>query len=136
MHFNGTSFAVLLAIGLTSVAKEACAQSAALNKGCYQVINVQAADSAKSHAKPIRIVCTGSLTARNTPLYVVDGKLILEQDIKSINPNDIDKIDILKSAAATALYGNRAANGAVIITMKHPARKFIPQPEEQKGRLD
>lgn len=50
------------------------------------------------------------------PLYVVDG--IFMSDISIINPADIEKMDILKDASATAIYGSRGANGVVIITTK------------------
>ncbi|MEM1135403.1 MAG: carboxypeptidase-like regulatory domain-containing protein, partial [Bacteroidota bacterium] len=50
------------------------------------------------------------------PLYVIDG--IFVDDISALNPNDIEKIDILKDASATAIYGSRGANGVVIISTK------------------
>ena len=64
----------------------------------------------------------------NSPLYVVDGFPLpssdaggnsVENQLNSINPNDIETIDVLKDASATAIYGVRAANGVVIITTKH-----------------
>jgi TonB-linked SusC/RagA family outer membrane protein len=58
----------------------------------------------------------------NNPLYVVDGFPLpdngSENQLNSISPNDIESIDILKDASATAIYGLRAANGVVIITTK------------------
>lgn len=72
-----------------------------------------------------------SISASNSPLYVVDGIPINTggtdadgQPIKSsggidfINPNDIESIDVLKDASATAIYGSRGANGVVIVTTK------------------
>ncbi|WP_372774250.1 SusC/RagA family TonB-linked outer membrane protein [Mangrovibacterium sp.] len=50
------------------------------------------------------------------PLYVVDG--IFMEDISIVNPADIEKMDVLKDASATAIYGSRGANGVVIITTK------------------
>ncbi|MDO7171658.1 SusC/RagA family TonB-linked outer membrane protein [Mariniflexile sp. AS56] len=50
------------------------------------------------------------------PLYVVDG--IFFEDINALNPADIQQLDILKDASATAIYGARGANGVVIITTK------------------
>ncbi|MDR1937918.1 MAG: TonB-dependent receptor [Tannerellaceae bacterium] len=52
----------------------------------------------------------------NTPLYVVDG--YPGASMSSINPQDIQSVDVLKDASAAAIYGNRAANGVVIITTK------------------
>ncbi|GLB49343.1 SusC/RagA family TonB-linked outer membrane protein [Neptunitalea lumnitzerae] len=59
-----------------------------------------------------------SLTASNTPLYVVDGIPLISGGIENLNPNDIETIDILKDASATAIYGSRGANGVVIVTTK------------------
>ena len=59
-----------------------------------------------------------SLTASNTPLFVVDGIPLITGSIDNINPQDIESIDVLKDASATAIYGSRGANGVVIITTK------------------
>ncbi len=60
-----------------------------------------------------------SLTASNTPLYVVDGVPVLSSStIETLNPQDIESIDILKDASATAIYGSRGANGVVLVTTK------------------
>ncbi|GEO12027.1 SusC/RagA family TonB-linked outer membrane protein [Segetibacter aerophilus] len=59
-----------------------------------------------------------SLTASNSPLFVVDGIPLITGGIESINPNDIETIDVLKDASATAIYGSRGANGVVIVTTK------------------
>ena len=59
-----------------------------------------------------------SLTASNSPLYVVDNIPLITGGIEFINPSDIETIDILKDASATAIYGSRGANGVVIITTK------------------
>ena len=59
-----------------------------------------------------------SLNATNTPLYVVDGIPMQSVGIENINPSDIESIDVLKDASATAIYGSRGANGVVIVTTK------------------
>lgn len=67
----------------------------------------------------IRIRGERSLTASNSPLYVVDGvPLMSGSGIETLNPRDIEAIDILKDASATAIYGSRGANGVVIVTTK------------------
>jgi TonB-dependent starch-binding outer membrane protein SusC len=67
----------------------------------------------------VRIRGVRSLTASNNPLYVVDGiPLMSESGIETLNPLDIESIDILKDASATAVYGSRGANGVVIVTTK------------------
>jgi TonB-dependent starch-binding outer membrane protein SusC len=59
-----------------------------------------------------------SLTASNLPLFVVDGIPLTTGGIEYLNPNDIESIDVLKDASATAIFGSRGANGVVIVTTK------------------
>jgi TonB-dependent SusC/RagA subfamily outer membrane receptor len=59
-----------------------------------------------------------SLTASNSPLFVVDGIPLSSGGIDYLNPNDIETIDVLKDASATAIFGSRGANGVVIVTTK------------------
>ena len=81
----------------------------------------------------IRIRGTSSINAGNEPLYVIDGMLINSDGgdvsaggtrgprispLSSINPSDIESIEILKDASSTAIYGSRGANGVVLITTK------------------
>lgn len=62
---------------------------------------------------------TGTLTAGTNPLIVVDGFPLSEgSSLNSINPNDIEDIDVLKDAASAAIYGSRAANGVILVTTK------------------
>jgi len=60
-----------------------------------------------------------SITGSNAPLIVVDG--VPGADLDKINPADIEKIDVLKDASATAIYGSRGANGVFIVTTKRGA---------------
>jgi TonB-linked SusC/RagA family outer membrane protein len=64
----------------------------------------------------IRIRGIGSISAGGGPLYVVDGFPI--ESIQTINPNDIESVDVLKDASATAIYGSRGSNGVIIINTK------------------
>ena len=66
----------------------------------------------------IRIRGQRSITGGSDPLYVVDGIPLKSGGIESINPRDIESIDILKDASATAVYGANGANGVVLITTK------------------
>ena len=99
-----------------------------------QVAGVQviSASGQPGSATTFRIRGSGSLSASNDPLYVIDGVAtstmeyseIAEETysssniLSSINPGDIESVTILKDAAAAALYGSRAANGVVLITTK------------------
>ncbi|GAA4399280.1 TonB-dependent receptor [Nibrella viscosa] len=80
-------------------------------------------------ALQIRVRGAASISAGNEPLYVLDGIPITSQDLNTTNndryspladidPNDIESIEILKDASASAIYGSRASNGVVLITTK------------------
>ena len=66
----------------------------------------------------IMIRGTRSISAGQGPLYVVDGVPLQSGGIESLNPRDIESIDILKDASSTAIYGSRGANGVVLVTTK------------------
>lgn len=73
----------------------------------------------------VRIRGTNSINGTSEPLYVVDGIQISNSGgindvspLSTINPNDIESVDVLKDASATAIYGARGANGVVLITTK------------------
>ncbi len=100
-----------------------------------QVAGVQITNSGGAPGMSSRIIIRGITSLNpngdNQPLFVVDGIQIdnstfessgtprgLSNRVADLNPNDIETINVLKGAAATALYGVRAANGAVIITTK------------------
>jgi TonB-dependent starch-binding outer membrane protein SusC len=65
----------------------------------------------------IRIRGTNSINAGNEPLFVIDG-FPGAGDLNTINPADIESIEILKDASATAIYGSRGANGVVLVSTK------------------
>ena len=66
----------------------------------------------------IRIRGTNSISSNNTPLFVVDGIEGVQNVLTIMNPNQIESIDVLKDASATAIYGARGSNGVIIITTK------------------
>jgi TonB-dependent starch-binding outer membrane protein SusC len=82
-------------------------------------------------AAQVRIRGTNSITGGSDPLYVVDGIPIAQATgqsiaggtpLNTIDPNNIESVQILKDASATAIYGARGANGVVLITTKRGAR--------------
>jgi TonB-linked SusC/RagA family outer membrane protein len=92
---------------------------------------INAADNAPGAGMTIQIRGANSISASSAPLYVIDGfpvegafssgsnqSLTASSPLSNIDPNDIESIDILKDASATAVYGARGANGVVIITTK------------------
>jgi len=64
----------------------------------------------------VRIRGVNSITGSNEPLYVIDG--YIGGSVESLNPNDIESMEILKDASATAIYGSRGSNGVVLVTTK------------------
>jgi len=66
----------------------------------------------------IRVRGTNSISTNNNPLFVVDGIVGVANALQILNPNDIQSIDVLKDASATAIYGARGSNGVIIITTK------------------
>ncbi|RZM19310.1 MAG: SusC/RagA family TonB-linked outer membrane protein, partial [Pedobacter sp.] len=97
-----------------------------------QLAGVQVKQTTGGLGKPfsINIRGTGSISAQNEPLYVIDGFPISAEGVNgagnfdngspldNLNPNDVESIQVLKDAAAAAIYGSRAANGVVLITTK------------------
>ena len=96
------------------------------------VPKVNAVEAIKGRVAGVDIVTTGnkpgdgirirvrgerSLTASNDPLYVLDG-IPMAGGIGDLNPNDIESMEVLKDASATAIYGSRGANGVVLITTR------------------
>ncbi len=91
-------------------------------------VQVTAASGQPGASSQIRIRGFSSISASNSPLWVIDGVPVLSGDMSimtntssqsaTINPNDIESITVLKDAAAAAAYGSRAANGVILVTTK------------------
>ncbi len=79
-------------------------------------VQVTQAGGAPGGEARVRIRGANSVLGNNDPLYVVDG--FVGADFTTVNPNDIESIQVLKDAASTSIYGSRGANGVVIITTK------------------
>ncbi len=79
-------------------------------------VTVNSDNGTPGAAAKIRIRGIGSALGGNDPLYVVDG--VITSDISFLAPNDIQSMEILKDASATAIYGSRGANGVILITTK------------------
>jgi TonB-dependent SusC/RagA subfamily outer membrane receptor len=59
-----------------------------------------------------------SINGNNNPLYIINGKIATYEEVNNVNPSDILSVDVLKESKATALYGIKGKNGAIIITTK------------------
>jgi TonB-linked SusC/RagA family outer membrane protein len=103
-------------------------------QGLAAGVQVTQTSGAPGGASSIRIRGGNSITGGNEPLYVIDGFPVYNDissadagaiasstrvnPLSSISPNDIESIDVLKDASATAIYGSRGANGVIIVTTK------------------
>lgn len=81
-------------------------------------VQVNALDGQPGSAMNIIVRGANSVSQSNAPLYVVDGFPIEDMNLSTINMSDVESIEILKDASATAIYGARGANGVVMVTTK------------------
>ncbi|MFV0505807.1 MAG: SusC/RagA family TonB-linked outer membrane protein, partial [Bacteroidales bacterium] len=81
-------------------------------------VAIMNADAQPGSEPDIRIRGSGSITAGNSPLIVVDGIPLVNSNLNDINSEDIASMEILKDASSAAIYGSRGANGVILITTK------------------
>jgi len=86
-------------------------------KGRIPGVDVTASSFEPGASDAVRIRGIRSISASNAPLYVVDG-VPITGDLRDIDGNSIETIDVLKDASAAAVYGSRGANGVIMITTK------------------
>jgi TonB-linked SusC/RagA family outer membrane protein len=128
-----------LGYAATTVAKEEIVKARNTNvvsslSGKVAGLQVQATSSDPGSASAVIIRGFGSINGSNQPLYVVDGvplqnttlttsgHTINVNGIGNVAPDDIESVTVLKGAAATALYGSRAANGVIVVTTKQGSK--------------
>lgn len=85
-------------------------------------LQVYTSSGEPSAVQSVRLHGVGSLGTGSTPLYILDGVPVSSGDILSMNPNDFESMTVMKDAAATSIYGSRAANGVIYITSKRGTR--------------
>lgn len=93
-------------------------------KGAAPGVIVTQQDGAPDALAQVRIRGVGTVNGDGNPLYVVDGVQV-GTNANFLNPQDIQSIEILKDASATAIYGSRGANGVVMITTKHGSKGSV-----------
>ena len=81
-------------------------------------VNISANTGQPGAKSTVIIRGVGSISGSTDPLYVIDGFPSNSDNFRSINPNDIESIAVLKDAAATSEYGNRGSNGVIVIKTK------------------
>ena len=86
-------------------------------KGLAAGVNVTSSSGQPGSQSMIRVRGTGTINDTN-PLYIIDGMPADQYGLESVNPNDIESIEVLKDAASGAIYGARAANGVILVTTK------------------
>ena len=86
-------------------------------KGMAAGVNVTSSSGQPGSQSMIRVRGTGTINDTN-PLYIIDGMPADQYGLESVNPNDIESIEVLKDAASGAIYGARAANGVILVTTK------------------
>lgn len=79
-------------------------------------VNVTTNSARPGGSTTVRIRGTGSVNAGNEPLYVIDG--FPTSNLNSININDIESMEVLKDASATAIYGSRGSNGVILVSTR------------------
>ena len=84
-------------------------------------VMIQQSEGAPGASISIRVRGGISITQSNEPLYIIDG-FPSEDGMSSLDPAEIETIDVLKDASATAIYGARGANGVVVITTKNGSK--------------
>ena len=86
-------------------------------KGMAAGVNVTSSSGQPGAQSMIRIRGIGTINNSN-PLYIIDGMPTDQYGMESVNPNDIESMEVLKDAASGAIYGARAANGVILVTTK------------------
>lgn len=79
-------------------------------------VNIASTSGTPGEQPSVRVRGIASISGNSTPLFVVDG--VPSESMPMLNPNDIERMDVLKDASAAAIYGSRANNGVIIITTK------------------
>lgn len=90
-------------------------------KGAAAGVMVTSQDGAPDGNAAVRIRGVATINGSASPLYVIDGVQV-GTSANFLNPSDIENIEVLKDASATAIYGARGANGVILVTTKHGSK--------------
>ncbi len=92
-----------------------------------EVAQVQPSKIQPAQTDPLKPMVLGKMLAianpSTVPLYIADGKIITDEKFRQIDPNNIEKMKVLKGKDAISKYGAKGKNGAVIITLKRKLKK-------------
>lgn len=109
---------VSTSIGSKTITARPNASLAQTMQGQIAGVNVSTGSGQPGASSNVVIRGYGSLSGKAEPLYVVDGVPLNNDTFKSLNPNEIETMTALADAGATSIYGNRGANGVIVITTK------------------
>lgn len=84
-----------------------------------KVAGVSVAEDSRGTLNSVRLRGASSIRSSNTPVYVLNGEVVSEEQINSIDPAMIAKIDVLKDAGAASIYGAGAVHGVILVTLKN-----------------
>ncbi|SHE61524.1 TonB-linked outer membrane protein, SusC/RagA family [Arenibacter palladensis] len=117
---KGEVTAAISSVDASAIERIATSSSIDAIKGQVAGVDIQADGGRPGENSTIRIRGRRSIGASNDPLYVIDGipQISGNESVADINPQDIESMQILKDAAATAIYGSRGANGVILISTK------------------
>ncbi len=110
--------ASIVKVSSKEIAEKPTANAFDALQGKVAGLQVYTSSGEPSAVSSIKLHGVGSLGASSAPLYILDGMPVTQGTIMAMNPNDFESYQILKDAAATSIYGARAANGVIFITTK------------------
>ena len=112
-------------VGDEAISKSVVTSIDQVRQGRAAGVQIQANSGTPGASSSIRIRGINPLNATNQPIFVIDGVVIdsatddeTSNPLSTINPSDIETMDVLKDASAAAIYGSRASNGVIMITTK------------------
>ena len=114
---KGSLTGAVAKVSSDKLAERPIADAATALQGQMAGVEVRSTSGQPGQDTQIRVRGAASIHANSDPLYVVDG--VATDNLNSINPNDIESIEVLKDASSSAIYGSRGANGVVLVTTKH-----------------
>lgn len=119
---------VMVGYGTSKSTKKMTTASTTIVRGSVAGIQISS-NNQYMPAPSVAMRSAESIAAKNEPMYIVDGVPIKADQMAKINPNDIDDVKVLKDQSASAIYGNKAANGAVVIVTKNELYKNLSEAE-------
>ena len=117
-------------INPVNVMERDLSKSNSIQSGLNEVV-VTGYGSSPGASTNIRLRGTGTLNGNNTPIYVVNGVEISAADFARLNQNAIKEVTVLKDESATAIYGSRANNGAIVVTLKEGLEDYVTVAESE-----